>query len=138
MVNVSDNYVNLLYQRYKYFATWLPNTNVQLGDVGIIEGKYFKRKTSLKLLGVNFATRVGDKPLAFNDDLTGGLQVQAKMAGEVAAGSVLPLAEAGISIDFTKEGAFLFHALNCYADEIEDNSLRPDVPILAIVVPDFS
>jgi hypothetical protein len=122
MANVSDNYVKLLYQRYKHFAAWLPNTKVQLGDVGVIEGKYFKQITTLKLLEVDFATRVGDKPLAFNDDLTAGMQVQAKAAGEVAAGTALPIAQAGVSIDFANEGGFLFHAVNCYADEIEDKA----------------
>jgi hypothetical protein len=120
MASASDRYVKLLYQRYKYFAAWLPNTKVLLGDVGVVEGKYFKRKTSLAALGLKFATRAGDKPLVFNDDLTSGLQLHAKAAGEVAAGTALPLAKAGGSIDFASEGAFLFHAMNCYADEIED------------------
>jgi hypothetical protein len=122
MANVSDRYVKLLYQRYKHFAAWLPNTKMLLGDVGVVEGKYFRRKTSLKALGVKFATRTGDKPLAFSDDLTLGLQVHAKAAGEVALGTALPLAQAGVSIDFASEGAFLFHAMNCYADEIEDKA----------------
>jgi hypothetical protein len=122
MANVSDQYVKLLFHRYRHFAAWLPNTKVLLGDVGVVEGKYFKRKTSLAALGVKFATRTGDKPLVFNDDLTSGLQVHAKAAGEVAAGTELPLANAGVSIDFTSEGAFLFHAVNCFNDEIEDKA----------------
>src|SRR5262245_38305820 len=99
MANVSDNYVKLLYQRYKHFAAWLPNTKVQLGDVGVVVGKYFKQVTTLKQLGVVFKTRIGDKPLTFNDDLTAGLHVQAKAAGEAAAGTALPLAQAGVSIE---------------------------------------
>jgi hypothetical protein len=122
MAKVSDIYVKLLYQRYKHFAAWLPNAKVRLGDVGVVAGKYFKRKTTLKALKVPFATRAGDKPLTFNDDLTAGLEVHAKAAGQAAAGTALPLAQAGVSIDFTREGAFLFHAVDCYTDEIEDKA----------------
>ena len=95
MANVSDNYVKLLFQRYRHFAAWLPNTKVMLGDVGVVNGKYFNRKTSLANLGVTFAMRTGDKPLTFNDDLTSGLQMQAKAAGEVATGTSLPIARGG-------------------------------------------
>ena len=120
MASVSDTYVKLLYTRYKYVASWLPNSKVQLGDVGVLDGKYFKRKTSLALLGVEFGKRTGRKPLAFNDDLTAGLHVRVKAAGEVGVGTALPLGEAGVSIAFAQQGAFLFHAVNCYTDEIED------------------
>jgi len=120
MASVSDNYVKMLYKRYRHFAAWLPNTNVQLGDVGFIRGMYFKRISTLKLLGVDFTMRVGKKPLVFNDDLTAGLEMRAKAAGEIAVGTTLPVAEAGVSIDFADKGAFVFHAVNCYADEIEN------------------
>lgn len=122
MAKVSDNYVKLLYQRYKHFAAWLPNAKIQLGDVGVVEGKYFKRLTTLNSLGIHFSTREGETPLVFNDDLTAGLNMQTKAAGEVAAGLAIPLASAGISVDFECEGAFLFHAAECYIDEIEDKA----------------
>jgi hypothetical protein len=120
MANVSDNYVRLLYKRYELFAAWLPNTKVQLGDVGVIEGKYFRRVTTLGSLGVGFKVRVGSMPLAFNDNLTAGLQVHVNAEGGVAAGAAPPLAEGCVSIQFAGEGAFLFHAFNCYTDEVED------------------
>jgi hypothetical protein len=122
MTSVGDNYVKLMYQRYKHFAAWLPNTKVQLGDVGVVEGKYFKQMTTLKLLGVSFKKRIGGKPLVFNDDLTGGMQVRVKASGEISAGTALSVAQAGVSIEFANEGAFLFHAVGCYADEIEDKA----------------
>jgi len=120
VANVSDRYVKLLYQRYQHFAAWLPNTKVLLGDVGEVNGKYFKRKTSLNALGVEFATRRGAKSMSFNDDLTSGLRVQAAAAGEPIAGVLPPLGRTGVSIEFTSQGAFLFHAADCYIDEIED------------------
>jgi len=118
MKNVYDSYVQGLYQRYGYLAAWLPNTRVALGDVGVLEGKLFKRKTSLGALGVKFKVRPGDKPLLFNDDTKSGFKIKPKAA--VVTGPGLPVEEAGLSIDFTSEGAFLFHAMDCYVDEIED------------------
>ena len=120
MANVSDRYVKLLYQRYQHFAAWLPNTKVLLGDVGEVDGKYFKRRTSLNALGVKFATRRGGKPMAFNDDLTSGLRVGAAAASDTVGGAAALLGRTGVSIEFTSQGAFLFHAVDCYADEIED------------------
>jgi hypothetical protein len=71
-------------------------------------------------LGVKFKTRSGDKPIAFNDDLTNGLHVRVSMAAEATVVPGVSLAQAGVSIEFADEGAFLFHAVNCYVDEIED------------------
>jgi hypothetical protein len=40
--------------------------------------------------------------------------------GDVAIGTTLPVANAGVAIQFSKEGAFLFQAVGCLVDEIEN------------------
>ena len=113
-------YVKGIYDRFAYLATWLPNTNLALGDVGVQEGGYFKRMTSLKELGISFKVRSGRKPVDFTYTSQSGITFQTKAAGEVAAGTTLPLGQAGIVIEFNENGAFLFQAVGCRVNEIED------------------
>ena len=113
-------YVKGIYDRFSYLATWLPNTSLVLGDVGFQEGGYFKRMTTLKELGIPFKVRSGKKPVDFTYTSQSGITFQTKAAGEVAAGTTLPLGQAGIVIEFNESGAFLFQAIGCRVNEIED------------------
>jgi hypothetical protein len=119
MSSASKLYLKEIHEKFSYLATWLPNTNLKLGDVGVLQGEVFKQMTTLKALGVPFKIQKGKDKLDYTWTSKSGVTLKAKVAGEVAAGSALPLAEAGISIQFEKEGAFLFQAVGCIADEIE-------------------
>jgi hypothetical protein len=99
-------------------GTWLPNANLRLGDVGVLEGEAFKQITTLKDLGIPFKLRKGEKKIDYTYTSKSGVRLKTKVAGEVAVGSTLPLADAGVSIQFENEGAFLFHAAGCITDEI--------------------
>ena len=122
MAGVSKLYVNEMYDRFTYLAAWLPNSKLKLGDVGIQDGGAFKRMTTLKKLGVPFNVRVGKNPVDFSYTSQSGISVKAKLAGELAAGTTLPLGKAGIVVEFSKEGAFLFQAVGCLVDEFEDRA----------------
>jgi hypothetical protein len=120
MAIASKLYVKSIYERFSYLATWLPNAKLKLGDVGIREGEYFKRMSSLKVLGVSFKVRSGTSYADFTYTSQSGVKLKTKAAGEMIAGTTLPNAQAGLLIDFSKEGAFLFQAMGCLVDEIED------------------
>ena len=122
MAEVGKLYAKGLHKRFSYLATWLPNTNLMLGDVGRLHGEIFTIETTLKELGVPFHVRKGKKPVKFNYTSQSGISVNAKAAGQVATGTTLPQAQAGVSIKFSKEGAFLFQATECKVDEIEDKA----------------
>ena len=122
MAGVSKLCVNEMYDRFAYLATWLPNSKLKLGDVGIQDGGSFKRMTSLKKLGVPFNVRVGKTPMDFSYTSQSGISVKTKLAGELAAGTTLPLGKAGLVVEFSKEGAFLFQAVGCLVDEFEDRA----------------
>ncbi len=113
-------YLREIYKRFSYLAAWLPNTKLKLGDVGMQQGEKFKQMTSLKELGVPFKVRKGTSSIDFTYTSKSGVSAQTKLAGEAGAGANLPLAKAGISIQFSKEGAFLFQAVGCIVNEIED------------------
>lgn len=122
MPEVSSIYVKEIYKRFEYLAAWLPNTKLKLGDVGFQKGGNFKRMTSLKELGLSFKVRSGKNPIDFSYTSQSGIFIKTKLAGEIIAGTTLPLNKAGLLINFSREGAFLFHANKCLVDEVEDRT----------------
>lgn len=120
MGSASKLYLKGIYNRFSYLATWLPNANLRLGDVGLQQGDAFKQMTTLTDLGIPFRMRKGANTIDFTYTSESGVTVKTKAAGEVAAGTSLPLGQAGISIQFSREGAFLFQAVGCSIEEIDD------------------
>ena len=122
MASVGKLYVDGIYARFSYLATWLPNSNLKLGDVGVHQGAEFKQMTTLKDLAIPFRVRKGVNSVDFSCTSESGVTVKTKVAGEAIAGTALPLGSVGMSIQFSRQGAFLFHAAQCIADEIDDKA----------------
>ncbi len=119
-MSAGDVYVKGIYDRYSHFATWLPNSPIMLGDVGILDGKYFKRATSLRELKIPFDVRSGAVPLEYSYSSQASVKVETGASGQVSAAGLPPLADAGITVEFGGEGAFVFQAAHCVVDEIEN------------------
>ena len=132
MSNPAKLYLREIYDAFSFMGTWLPNANLRLGDVGVLEGEAFKQITTLKDLGIPFKVREGEKKSDFTYTSKSGVRLKTKVAGEVAVGSTLPLANAGVSIQFEDEGAFLFQAAGCVTDEI-GNRLEVGQAILKLL-----
>jgi len=132
MAAASKMYVKGMFQRFSYLAAWLPNTTLRLGDVGLQRGQDFKRMTTLGDLGISFRVRTGASPVDFTYTSQSGVSVKPKVAAQATAGAMLPSAQAGISIEFSEDGAFLFHAIGCSVDEIEDKEALGQAVIAAI------
>lgn len=113
-----DLYVKGIHERFGYFATWLPNVRIELGDVGVLRGKQFERITSLAAIGIPFRIRTGNHSIAFSHSSKAVVQVHSATAGELSVATVEP--NARVSIDFRQEGAFLFQATGCTVAEIEN------------------
>lgn len=96
-----------------YFATWFPNSKIELGDIGILRGAHFDRITSLKHLDVEFTVRKGSgySPIEYASEsgiqLINKLEVDAKDSQANLASS-----NSGLEISFSKKGAFVFQAEN--------------------------
>ena len=120
MAGAAKIYVKGVHQRFSYLGTWLPNVNLQLGDVGVLDGAEFKQMTTLQRLGIPFAVRPGVNKMDFSHTSQSGVKLQAKVKGEAAVGTTLPLGEAGLAIQFSQEGAFVFQATGSLVDEIEN------------------
>jgi hypothetical protein len=120
---VSGEYRNSIYKRFSYQATWFPNTTVRLGDIGIQDHGSFKQVTALENIGVPFRIRRGSDKLDFAYTSESGVAIKPRLSAVAGAGTMLPQADAGISMTFSKEGAFLFQATGCTVTEIEDKAV---------------
>ena len=123
MDDVARHYLKGIHARLDYYASWLPNAPFALGDIGILNDGVFERKSNLALIGVEFATRRGTKPLTLSATSESGVDIEVKAKGQTLEGANLPQASAGASLKFSGKGGFVFQAVHCYVDQIEDQLL---------------
>jgi len=95
----------------KYFATWLPNQRIMVGDVGEINALTFNKLTTLEELGVEHYYDAGVNCISL--DYTSGDDVSITAKSSLS-GDDVPLAESSalIAVEFGKIGAYLFKANN--------------------------
>lgn len=109
-----------------FFATWLPGDALDVGDVGVLEGGRFRRMASLKELGI--ACEVSARQV--NQDVqytsTHGTKITAS-AGAAAA----TVAKTEISIEFSQQGAFVFHASRLRPQQLENRTAVADSVVRA-------
>jgi hypothetical protein len=116
-------YTEEMYKRFGYLATWVPNINLNLGDVGVMKDRVFERVTTLAQQSITFETRADPNYADYEYTSANGVKVKIKGAGEVPmAGSVISQADAGISYAFQRENAIVFQATRCREMSILDQS----------------
>ncbi len=122
MASPAEIYVNGIRKKIKtYYAAWLPNEELLLGDVGVISDNFFTRVTSLKKLGIDFEERKDLDPTSIDLVSDSGVGISFKVAGEVSSMAPnIPQGEAGVAVEFTENGAFVFNAPVSYLPSIED------------------
>ena len=111
-----DFYTTKIAERFGYLANWLPNSPINLGDVGIMEGRYFKQLSSLAQLQLSFVPRVPQKSANFS------YSWEADIASDSSVGANIPGmgAAAGLNVKFNNAGAFVFEITDCTITDIED------------------
>jgi hypothetical protein len=98
-------YQKEMHDNLGFFATWLPGDPIEVGDAGVLKNGTFRRVGSLAELGIPFDVSDGSTTQDVQYTSTSGTKV-AFSAGANAAG----VAKAEITIDFSRAGAFVFHA----------------------------
>jgi hypothetical protein len=99
-----------------FFATWLPSSTLEIGDIGVFEGGQFRRQASLRELGIaSPSTREGEP-----QKMSYSASAERKIAGIASAATIAPVAKAELSIRFTQQGGFVFEAEGVRQIEIAD------------------
>jgi hypothetical protein len=117
---LAKGYLKSIHERLGYFGSWLPNTHCSLGDIGILQDGVFERRSRLDNLSIGFDTRTGANPLSISLTSTSGVDIAVKARGETIEGINIPQASAGASLTFSEMGGFVFQAIDCYVDEMDD------------------
>jgi len=92
-----------------FFATWLPGDHVEVGDIGILQAGRFRKQGSLRELEPELTSEREGSPQSLQYTSKSGTKVN--MTADANSGSVID-ASARIDIEFSQQGAFLFHAFN--------------------------
>lgn len=115
MAAIHERYTREVYEKYGYFAGWLPSTRLALGDIGTFAGRRFTKLSTLADLRVPFTT---DAPGAIADLEYASSGAVAVAADAEAGGGPGPFAT--MSITFSSEGATFFQAGGCTEQTIAD------------------
>ncbi|MER5713913.1 hypothetical protein [Streptomyces sp. NPDC002132] len=104
---------------FGFQATWFPDSEVRLGDIGVFRGGQFERKASLEEWGIGWQPRVrpGASPL-YEHRSEGAVDVSSAVTA--AGGAPAVTGGGGIDVRFTRAGAVLFRAVDCWSEEIEN------------------
>lgn len=120
-MSISKQYTKEIFGETNYSATWLPNVIVSPGDVGRITDYQYQPLTTLKDLNIQFDVVPSSVQADFDYSSTDSVSVHIKAAGQAPlTGSSITEADAGISINFTRDNAVVFRISRCKSTRIKD------------------
>src|SRR5687767_7376489 len=115
MTSPAKMYQREIHENLGFFATWLPGDQMDIGDVGVLENGRFRRQTTLTALGIQHITQAGSGMQKIEYTSTEGTTIKSS-----AQAGVAPIAKAEIAIEFSREGAFVFHVSQLLQHRLAD------------------
>lgn len=109
-------YQKEMHNNVGFFATWLPSSVVQIGDLGVLEAGRFRTIGSLVELGVP----VGNVREGTSENMSYSAWAEKKTSSSAGAGAVVPLTKAELAIQFSQQGGYVFEAAAIRNVEIAD------------------
>ncbi|SFW85757.1 hypothetical protein SAMN04489730_6212 [Amycolatopsis australiensis] len=110
-----ERYTDELRAQFDYLPAWLPNTHLELGDVGILRRDRFERQTSLTELGIPYRTRNSGHGIDLDYSSSGNVSITVSGAAESPVAGPLRIA-----VSFAREHGVVFQAKSCHTKEIAD------------------
>ena len=116
MASPAKLYQKEMHNNVGFFATWLPSSTLDIGDIGVFEGGQFRRQGSLRELGIASPSLREGEP----QKMSYSASAERKVAGTASARTIAPVAGAELSIRLSQEGGFVFEAEGVRQIEIAD------------------
>jgi hypothetical protein len=113
-------YTEEMHRRFGYLATWLPNSKVELGDVGLLRRDRFERITDLERLGIPFTSGGIGNPADYEYMSADSVEAAFKSDTKLSVPQVGVTPEAVLAITFGRANAVVFVAHGCTTETIED------------------
>lgn len=117
MASPVKTYQSEMHSNLGFFATWLPGDPIELGDIGVLENGRFRRMSTLKELGVSVEVGSGNSSQDLQYTSTKGFTLNTS-GGARAKG----VATAKLVLQFSAEGAFVFHATGLQPSRIQNRA----------------
>lgn len=108
MTSPVRRYTDEIHSQFSYWATWLPVSRLQLGDLGPIQNRVFSPQTSLAELDVPFDTTQRGKVLNFQHATRDGVQITFQSAAANQTIPQIPQGKAGVEVAFANTSGIVF------------------------------
>jgi hypothetical protein len=97
-----------------FYATWFPGDPIEIGDVGELINGRFRRLSTLTDLGIKYAKSEAGGPHNIQYTSAKGTKVSTGASARAAG-----IAAMEINIEFSADGAFVFHATGLQAARLQ-------------------
>jgi hypothetical protein len=118
MVAINRQYAREMNEKFGYFATWLPNVRVKLGDVGVVREHVFEPVSSLEQMGIAFVIDRDSQAADLDYTSSDAVSIETKVSGAVHDPAAA--ADGSINISFSRANAVVFQASGCVTSKISD------------------
>ena len=108
-------YQSEMHHNLGFYATWLPGDPIEIGDVGVLLDGRFRRLTSLTDLGISY-----DLSAAGTTQNVQYTSAKGTKVGAATSASAAGIAGVEINIEFSADGAFVFHATGLQASRLQE------------------
>jgi hypothetical protein len=115
-MSAKDSYLTGIHQGLGYYAAWMPNQSLSLGQVGRLKAKEFEPLTSLQELKIPFTSNQGKTSFSLDHSVKINLRLIASASADIKIKELQQ--DNAAKIDLKQAGAFLFQAKNCREDTI--------------------
>lgn len=120
-MSISEKYTEEVQKRFDYSATWFPTMQVALGDIGRLKDYQYTHYSTLSDLGIEYEVQSGGAQAEFDYSSANSVSITTKVAGEVPPiGVSIAKTDAGISIKFSRNKAFVLRLSNCSSTRIRN------------------
>jgi hypothetical protein len=119
-MSVNAQYTAEMRKRFGYSATWVPTTEVRLGDVGILRNYEYERVRTLKDFGIGFKIRTDPAMGILEYTSADSVSLDVKAASDIPTGAKIADLGARVEVSFSKGNAVFFQASDCITTSIED------------------
>jgi hypothetical protein len=115
MTSPARSYQQEMHSNLGFFTTWLPGDDIAVGDVGLLEDGRLRRVTSLESLHIPYETKEGTSRRDLQYTSTRGTKIAVD-----AGASVSGVAKGKITLEFSENGAFVFHVHGLREERLAD------------------
>lgn len=117
MAGIATIYTNQMKEQTNRFGVWLPNTKVELGDIGTVKDSMFHRIANIRAYGVEFEVSTGNKQPSKQQITSSGVRtVAVSIAADVPAIGV----DGKIKLSFENENDFYLEYCGSQVDQIDN------------------